>query len=871
MMTQRRAMMNGSTQMALPSVNVGQVNSLRIAAVADRLLNNVRPGIRFEPAEFFHLCISLARGIDFAIANDEIPAKSQELPSLLKMASLIFASFIYTLLVYQRKNDDHLRVAVMVLMISVKNACKNGWFVVQDADELLTLANEIGRSFCNPADINIEPSSLPHIISNVMSRFFPRMKIGNVLASLEVKPGFGAFVVDFHISKKASTAEEKIRLFVVQTDSISTSACLISPPKVKYGTVFLRCSEIICEGSTRNFIYICLYVPFSFQDTGPQLPTNVTAMLKYGTNLLQAIGQFNGHYIIAMAFMSTILTTDVPVLQDYVQPVTAAPESDSEITEGSSRMSLNCPISFTRMKTPVKGQLCKHHQCFDFENYIEINSRRPSWRCPHCNQSVCYMDIRIDQYMVKVSLSGLLMLRVIGIERGCRKRIDVIVSADGSWRPVMESTGQTNVQSDSTLGHDGSEQCESTRLSNTITNVVDLTVEGAEENDVNNTYETEDRKPLKDVLPGSSVAMVPLASDIMNTSEITPNHFPPIEDDFWSGISFTRSSTFNGSAAPTVSESPATNCMRTPLLQHSQEYCDSRQWLRNVSRTPVAVQALPAQSQVPATHIRARPNFISISGAYQTPGLPPTDVNGESERQQQFPQSRLNSPSAPDMGSYSVPQNWDHQGRPYIPSPLQQVVGLPATSQVPGSYRGSSGLPPPAAVQTSSHYHPLQVQQGGPLGAGGQEVGGASNLHNRLRAAANRSVQVARSPPAVPVQLQAPGSSFPMIVDGHRGINTAHVARSNVLNELPSDQNWRPAGRMRGALSGQAYSAALSQYMVQPTQSVQAASPPPHTAPPYSVSQQLQILISNNINSHGPSQQAQTRTGGAAAGQGHHP
>ncbi|KAF9598078.1 hypothetical protein IFM89_024112 [Coptis chinensis] len=188
---------------------------------------------------------------------------------------------------------------------------------------------------------------------------------------------------------------------------------------------------------------------------------------------------------------------------------------------------------------------------------------------------------------------------------------------------------------------------------------------------------------------------------------------------------------------------------------------------------------------------------------------------------------------------------------------------LSAPSQVPGSYKDSSGLPPPAAVHTSSHYHPLQVHQGGPLGVGGQEVGGASNLHNRLRAAANRSAHVTRSPPAVPVQLQAPGSSFPMILDGHKGVNTAHVARSNVLNALPSDQNWRPAGRMRGALSGQAYSAALSKYMVRPTQSVQAASPPPHTAPPFSVSQQLQILISNNINSHRSSQQAQTRTGGA--------
>ena len=33
-----------------------------------------------------------------------------------------------------------------------------------------------------------------------------------------------------------------------------------------------------------------------YQDSGPQIPTNVTSMLKYGTNLLQAVGQFNGMF-----------------------------------------------------------------------------------------------------------------------------------------------------------------------------------------------------------------------------------------------------------------------------------------------------------------------------------------------------------------------------------------------------------------------------------------------------------------------------------------------------------------------------------------------------------------------------------------------
>lgn len=45
-------------------------------------------------------------------------------------------------------------------------------------------------------------------------------------------------------------------------------------------------------------------------------------------------------------------------------------------------------------------------QCFDYDNFIEINLRRPSWRCPQCDQSICYTDMRIDQLMVKVNGIG---------------------------------------------------------------------------------------------------------------------------------------------------------------------------------------------------------------------------------------------------------------------------------------------------------------------------------------------------------------------------------------------------------------------------------------------------------------------------------
>ncbi|PHT96021.1 hypothetical protein T459_03903 [Capsicum annuum] len=60
------------------------VNSFRISQVADRLATHVCNQAKIDPQEFVHLCHSLERGIDFAIANQEVPNRAQDLPPLMK-------------------------------------------------------------------------------------------------------------------------------------------------------------------------------------------------------------------------------------------------------------------------------------------------------------------------------------------------------------------------------------------------------------------------------------------------------------------------------------------------------------------------------------------------------------------------------------------------------------------------------------------------------------------------------------------------------------------------------------------------------------------------------------------------------------------
>ncbi|XP_050280439.1 uncharacterized protein LOC126721449 isoform X2 [Quercus robur] len=437
--------------------------------LVDKVADALHSGHLTDPSELSDLCFSLARGIDHAIANKEVLLKAKDLPVLVKQ-------------VYKCISDCSLQAAAMTLMISVKNACMIGWFQIEDIVDLLTLAEEIGKNFSNTEDINIEPSFALPSISKIISRFYPRIKMGHILDSLEVKAGYRTIFSDFHILKTMLVPmQNQIGLFVAQMDKMDTSSCIMTPPQANF---------LLNGQGVQGRINISM-------DTGPQLPTNITAMLKYGINLFQAVGQFNGNYLIVIAFMHVMSSTsDMPVLQDYAQPVLASLDSDSEIIEGPSRVSLNCPISHKRIKTPVKGHLCKHYQCFDYNNFMEMNSRRPSWRCPHCNQSVCHPDIRMCQDIAKI------------LQEVAENVVDVIISADGSWMAVLENedhTEQTDHETQS-CQQERPQQSDSDGISYVPAEVADLTMEGNNAGNAMRKSESMNRQHFVDNPPCSSVS-----------------------------------------------------------------------------------------------------------------------------------------------------------------------------------------------------------------------------------------------------------------------------------------------------------------------------------------------------------------------------
>ena len=62
-------------------------------------------------------------------------------------------------------------------------------------------------------------------------------------------------------------------------------------------------------------------------------------------------------------------------------------EGNQEIQMEKVHIELKCPLSFQRIKVPVKGRECVHDSCVDLESMILFNkSANRQWRCPICKK-----------------------------------------------------------------------------------------------------------------------------------------------------------------------------------------------------------------------------------------------------------------------------------------------------------------------------------------------------------------------------------------------------------------------------------------------------------------------------------------------------
>jgi len=77
-------------------------------------------------------------------------------------------------------------------------------------------------------------------------------------------------------------------------------------------------------------------------------------------------------------------------------------DEDDDVSMDSLKVSLICPYSRAKMVVPIRSLSCTHIQCFDLNNYLQMNKLKPNWKCPVCGNYCRYNSLKVDQYFLDV-------------------------------------------------------------------------------------------------------------------------------------------------------------------------------------------------------------------------------------------------------------------------------------------------------------------------------------------------------------------------------------------------------------------------------------------------------------------------------------
>lgn len=116
------------------------------------------------------------------------------------------------------------------------------------------------------------------------------------------------------------------------------------------------------------------------------------------------------------------------------QTVSIDDSDDDDANNGASSgesncltFSLLCPISKSAIETPVRGQRCKHMQCFDLRNFLHANKPVSGgrWRCGVCEE---FLSLRM---LVRCGLFQAMLDELRTEVSGIRDRVSL--KPDGTW------------------------------------------------------------------------------------------------------------------------------------------------------------------------------------------------------------------------------------------------------------------------------------------------------------------------------------------------------------------------------------------------------------------------------------------------------
>ncbi|KAI1766403.1 PINIT domain-containing protein [Hypoxylon sp. FL1150] len=102
--------------------------------------------------------------------------------------------------------------------------------------------------------------------------------------------------------------------------------------------------------------------------------------------------------------------------------------NDPDVVATSQKLSLLCPLSYTRLKFPCRGTACNHIQCFDARSFLQLQEQGPTWNCPICYNLTPFDTLAIDEYVQEV------------LDKTPSSESKVVIEPNGQWRTEAEES-----------------------------------------------------------------------------------------------------------------------------------------------------------------------------------------------------------------------------------------------------------------------------------------------------------------------------------------------------------------------------------------------------------------------------------------------
>ena len=111
--------------------------------------------------------------------------------------------------------------------------------------------------------------------------------------------------------------------------------------------------------------------------------------------------------------------------QNAIREENARNAADDIVVENVPLL-LRCPITYARIKHPVKSYQCDHVQCFDGLSFLMMQEHIPAWQCPVCSKTVNENLLAVSDFLQDI------------LDKTHEDIDTVLLNTDGSWTPMKE-------------------------------------------------------------------------------------------------------------------------------------------------------------------------------------------------------------------------------------------------------------------------------------------------------------------------------------------------------------------------------------------------------------------------------------------------